>query len=184
MFSSSLVSSRAVKIEKTNGIRKCPRAPAGPARMLCPVWHILAEVAPREDAECAFQGWLVTNIWSNTKKQGIFKAALTIFSVKTTLRRIQVQIPKTILPEFRGKTCHRDIHPNSNMSLTISFQYLCKNIQWGFFPILDGFSPPVNALLPHTSQQPHTLLGLLYQFLLPWHELNTEFPESFYSFCW
>lgn len=54
--------------------------------MLCPVWHILAEVSSREDAEWAFQWWLVTNIWSNTKKQGIFKATLSILSAKTTLK--------------------------------------------------------------------------------------------------
>ena len=121
------------------------------------------------------------------KKPGEFSKQ--IFSVKKpllkTLKEDQRSDPiKQASPDLTAKHATDKLTETAVVSPTISFQYLHKNIQRGFLPVLDGLSPLVNALLPHTPQQPHTLPDLLYQLPFPWNVLNTELLQSFYSFCW
>lgn len=107
--------------------------------MLCPVLNILSEAASGGDAEWATQRWLATSIWSNTKKHGIFKATLTIFSVKKTLKEDQSSDPQNNPPQISWQ----------NMSQRNSLKQQCVPYR---LPSVSAWEYPV--WLPSHSEWP------------------------------
>lgn len=124
-FSSSLVSSRAVKIEKQMGLENAPMPQLDQQKcsaLMCTYWlRWHRERMQSEHFSVTCDQYLIQH-----KETDNFQSNSHDLQCENNLKgRSKFRSPKTILPEFHSKTYHREIHSKQQ---GVSYQLLSVSV--------------------------------------------------------